>query len=250
MRAVILAAGRGSRMKHHTDDRPKGMVQLLGRSLVERMVDSLRLAGVDDIAIITGYRRESFDFLELPTFHNPDWAATNMVLSLTHAQEWLSRGPVIVCYSDIFVAPDHIRALAADTHDFALTYDENWHDLWSARFDDVLSDAESFKIENGKVVDIGRKCQSLSEISGQYMGLFKTTPASWAKGRAVLAGLPAAEQAKLSVTPLLQKMIAAGYPIHGVPVRGQWGEIDQEEDLREYEAMIGRGVYGDWLRAA
>lgn len=250
MRAVILAAGRGSRMKHHTDDRPKGMVQLLGRSLVERMVDSLRLAGIHDIAIITGYRRESFDFMELPTFHNPDWAATNMVLSLTHAHEWLSRGPVIVCYSDIFVSPDHIRALAADPHDFVLTYDLNWHDLWSARFDDVLSDAESFKIENGKILDIGRKCQSLAEISGQYMGLFKTTPASWAKAREVLASLPSAEQVKLSVTPLIQKMIAAGHPVHGVPVKGQWGEIDQEEDLIQYEDMIKRGVYGDWLRAA
>lgn len=247
MRAVILAAGRGSRMKGLTESCPKGLVPLCGTTLVERMIKSLRSAGIEDIAIVTGYRRENFDFLGLPTFHNPRWEQTNMVLSLCEADDWLRREPVIVCYSDIFVAPDIIARLRDDHHEFAMTYDRQWLDLWSARFKDVLSDAETFRIEGTRITEIGNRADRLEDIQGQYMGLFKFTPASWQTARALLAKLPAERQAKLSVTPLLQEMIASGYPIQGIGIDGQWGEMDQEEDLALYERWAAEGRFGSWF---
>ena len=247
MRAVILAAGRGSRMKSLTEECPKGLIPLCGKTLVERMISSLRLSGIHDIAVITGYRRDKFDYLQLPTFHNPDWADTNMVCSLLSARNWLMREDVIVCYSDIFVSPEIIKSLAQDKNEFALTYDRQWRDLWSARFDDVLADAESFRIKDGLVIEIGNKAAAVENIEGQYMGLFKFTPASWQVAEGILNALPAALVAKLSVTPLLQRMIESGYPVHGVPVSGQWGEMDQEDDLLLYEAWAKEGRFGAWF---
>ena len=58
MRGIILAAGRGSRMKHLTSERPKCMVKLQGKPLIEWQLEALRAAGIDDIAIVTGYRHE------------------------------------------------------------------------------------------------------------------------------------------------------------------------------------------------
>ncbi|MFZ9450262.1 MAG: NTP transferase domain-containing protein, partial [Alphaproteobacteria bacterium] len=58
MRAIILAAGRGSRMRQLTDERPKCLVPLRGRPLLEWQLEALRGAGIREIGIVTGYRRE------------------------------------------------------------------------------------------------------------------------------------------------------------------------------------------------
>ena len=61
MRAVILAAGRGSRLGHLGSDRPKCLVQLEGRPLIERQIAALRRGGADEIAVVRGYRAVFLD---------------------------------------------------------------------------------------------------------------------------------------------------------------------------------------------
>ena len=103
MKAIILAAGRGSRMKHLTDTQPKCLVELNGKSLLDWQLKALRDAGITEIAIVTGYRRQLLVNRGLIEFYNPRWAETNMVSSLACADEWLTTEPCIVSYSDIFL---------------------------------------------------------------------------------------------------------------------------------------------------
>ena len=56
MNAIILAAGRGSRMKNLTSDKPKCLVQLNGKTLIQWQLDALNQAGISNIAVVTGYR--------------------------------------------------------------------------------------------------------------------------------------------------------------------------------------------------
>src|SRR5580698_7533591 len=112
MRGLILAAGRGSRMGTLGDDRPKCMVELDGRPLLDRQIAALRRGGVNEIGIVRGYRAEVLNFPGLVYFDNPRWAQTNMVMSLTAAASWLRTGPVIVSYADIFYRGDVVHALA------------------------------------------------------------------------------------------------------------------------------------------
>ena len=102
MKAIILAAGRGSRMKDLTEDKPKCLVKLHGKSLLDSQLQALSDAGIAEIAIVTGYKRELLANRGLFEFHNSRWAETNMVSSLACAQEWLETEPCIVSYSDIF----------------------------------------------------------------------------------------------------------------------------------------------------
>src|SRR5580658_4255630 len=76
-RAVILAAGRGSRMGHLGDDRPKCLVALEGKPLIERQIAALRRGGVEEIAVVRGYRAEMIDCPGLYYFANERWAETN-----------------------------------------------------------------------------------------------------------------------------------------------------------------------------
>ena len=112
MRALILAAGRGSRMGALGDVRPKCLVELDGRPLLDRQLAALRAGGARDIGIVRGYRRDMLERPALTCFDNDRWSETNMVMSLACAAEWLRAGPVIVSYGDIFYRGDLIRGLA------------------------------------------------------------------------------------------------------------------------------------------
>ena len=89
MKALILAAGRGSRMKNLTDDKPKCLIEFRGRPLLDWQLDAIHEAGINDIAIVTGYKREMLIGRGLKEFNNPRWNETNMVFSLACAEEWL-----------------------------------------------------------------------------------------------------------------------------------------------------------------
>src|ERR1700685_4729097 len=102
MRAVVLAAGRGSRLGHLGSDRPKWLVEREGRPLIERQIAALRRGGANEIAVVRGYRAEMIDFPGLAYFVNERWDETNMVMSLSTAASWLRAEPVIVSYADIF----------------------------------------------------------------------------------------------------------------------------------------------------
>lgn len=243
MRGLILAAGRGSRMRALTEDRPKGMVTLAGRTLIEWQLKALHAAGVDTIGVVSGYKGEALGrYPFAKRFENVRWAETNMVRSLTMAREWLVADVTIVSYSDIFYGADTVRQLKSAQADIAITYDPNWYWLWSRRFADPLSDAETFKLgPSGDLAEIGRKPLSSAEVMGQYMGLLRFNPAGWATIEDVLAQLTREEVDKLDVTSLLGKCLGSGIRIAALPITGQWGEADSDEDLRLYEDLMKRG---------
>ena len=240
MKAIILAAGRGSRMKNLTDERPKCLVELRGKTLLERQLESLRDAGIREIAIVTGYKRELLANRGLVEFHNPRWAETNMVSSLACAHEWLQAEPCIVSYSDIFYNAQAVKSLMGSMAILAVTYDPNWLQLWTQRFGDPLLDAETFRMTpEHTLAEIGNKPKSVDEVQGQYMGLLRFTPAGWAEVLRIRAGLTPAERDRMHMTGTLQKVIEAGrVPIAAVPYAGEWGEVDSAEDLASYHGKV------------
>jgi choline kinase len=241
MRAVILAAGRGRRMGSTGDERPKCLIEIGGAPLIERQMAALRRGGVTEIGVVRGYRAEMIDLPGLFYFANERWAQTNMVMSLAAASAWLCSGEVIVSYADIFYGSPLVRRLAEAPGELVVSYDRAWRSLWSRRFADPLSDAETFRIdEAGELLEIGGKTARIEDIMGQYIGLLKFTPAAWSQVEAHLAALDPAVRDRLDMTGLLRGLLAAQrLRIGTVETEGGWGEIDSSEDLALYHAMIG-----------
>ena len=243
MRGLILAAGRGSRMGPLGDDRPKCMIELNGRPLLDRQIAALRRGGVEEIGIVRGYRAEILNFPGLVYFDNPRWSQTNMVMSLTAAASWLRTGPVIVSYADIFYRGDVVRGLAQKPGALVISFDRLWRKLWSRRFADTLSDAETFRIHSaGELLEIGGRTQTIEDIEGQYMGLLKFTPVAWKAVEETLATLDGPSRDRLDMTGLLRRLLAAKtIAISTFGIDGEWGEIDNPGDVELYQSMIRDG---------
>lgn len=235
-KAIILAAGRGSRMKNLTDESPKCLVELRGKALLDLQLESLRTAGISEISIVTGYRRELLANRGLVEFHNPRWATTNMVSSLAYAQDWLNSEPCIVSYSDIFFSSEAVELLTNCKESLAITYDPKWLELWTKRFGDPLLDAESFRLTPlGHLAEIGNKPKSVDEVHGQYMGLLRFTPEGWGEILRIRSNLTSEQRDKMHMTGTLQKVLEAQkIRIAALPYEGEWGEVDSAEDLATY----------------
>lgn len=242
MRAIILAAGRGSRMGPLCEERPKCLVEFANKPLIERQVAALRAGGAEAVAVVRGYRADMIELPNLTYFQNERWAETNMVMSLVAAAEWLKAGRVVVSYSDIFYRAELVRELAATADDLIIAYDRTWRTLWSNRFTDPLADAETFQTDAfGRLVEIGNKTSKIDEIKGQYMGLLKFTPRAWREVEMLLDSLDARTRDRLDMTTLLQSLLRRNVAIGTLGTEGQWGEIDNPGDLALYERMVQEG---------
>ena len=240
MRAVILAAGRGRRMKELGDQIPKGLIKLGDKPLLEYQLFALRQAGISEIALVTGYRDDLFEHYDLVKFHNGLWENTNMVTSLNCATDWLKAEPCIVSYSDIFYEISAVTSLLENKDELALTYDPDWLKLWTQRFRNPLIDAETFRLgSNHRLLEIGKKPTSTDEIEGQYMGLLRLTPKAWAEILRLRTGLSSVERDKIDMTGILQFVLEAGrISITALPYFGHWGEVDSVDDLQLYESFL------------
>lgn len=242
MKVIVLAAGEGKRLRPLTADRPKCLVELRGRSLLDWQIGVFRRCGIGDVTIVTGYRAEAFRGRRERLCHNAAYARTNMVHSLFCAEPELE-GDVIVSYGDIVFEKRVVDALLAQPGSLAVVVDTGWRDLWEARFVDPLLDAETLRIDrDGNIDEIGKKPTSYDEIDAQYIGLFKISGEVIADVRKFYWGLDRSclydgqSFDKMYMTSLLDLITRHLVKIRAVPIAHGWLEVDGVEDFRLYSS--------------
>lgn len=239
MKAIILAAGRGSRLKEMTAERPKCLVEIDGQTLLDRQLKALYQAGISEIGIVRGYMADKISVDGATYFENPRWEDTQMVRSLMCAQDWLENYECVVCYSDIIYHPGTIQLLENIKEDIVIPYNVEWLKVWQARFEDPLSDAESFQIdEQGRLTEIGSKVSNIKDIQGQYMGILKFTPQGWREIAKLLAEMDNLKLDKMDMTSMLNLLIKKEIEIDTTAVKGNWFEIDSEQDIEAYRYWL------------
>jgi len=254
MKAIILAAGEGSRLRPLTASQPKCLVELGGKSLLDWQIDALRQCGIRDIIVVRGYLADHIKRTDVTFYENLRYAVTNMVASL-----WCAAGEftedLVVSYADIIYNTDVLEPLVKSPADISVVVDVNWKPYWRERFDDPLSDAESLKIDSrGGITSIGQTPESLEEIEAQYIGLMKFTTAGLGRltasyhqaVQAVAGGGQAWGQSRpverAYMTDLLQGLILEGTRLRAVKVSGGWLEIDSLSDYDLAKKYIVGGI--------
>ena len=242
MKLIILAGGEGQRLRPLTENKPKCMVEVYGRPMIDHILNVCEKAGFSDIAVVSGYKSEVLhEHLKagrVTFFYNERFSTTNMVETLFCASSFVNGDDVIVSYSDIIYNPEIMQKLCSATGDLQIVVDTQWQKLWQMRMEDPLKDAETMKIENDRIVELGKKPEKMEDIQGQYIGLIRMSGETFKKAeilyRKALEQSPAA--AKMYMTDLLQNLIDHDVPATPVFISGGWLEVDTLDDLNVYKA--------------
>ncbi|MBI3126034.1 MAG: phosphocholine cytidylyltransferase family protein [Candidatus Tectomicrobia bacterium] len=258
MKAIILAAGKGTRLGEYTRDLPKGMLQFMGKSLVERQVETYRRCGVSRIIVVGGYRADRLDLPGTIPYVNEDYEITNMVESLMCARGELE-GDVLVSYGDVLFEDRVLRQIMSAAVEIGVTVDKAWRPYWEFRYGDPSRDTESLGLgPDGRIVDIGRPDPPIEQIDGRYVGLLKfaargvsTLKEVYDSARAAHWGRPWRSSRSFQtgyMTDLLQEIIDRGHRVDPLLIEGGWLEFDTTEDYEKTCRAAKTGELGQFFR--
>ena len=256
MKAIILAAGVGSRLAPITDDRPKCLVKLGGSSLLDHQISTLKSQGITDITVIGGYLAESITVQEIRLVVNPDFASSNMVYTLFCADDlFAGDSDLLISYGDIVYEPRVLKALLASLAPISVVVDQQWRRYWEIRMEDPLFDAETMKIDsNGMIKELGEKPNNYEEIEGQYIGLIKVRRDHALRLRQLYENMgpdrsfDGRSRKQMYMTRFLQYAIDNDWPVKAVSVSNGWLELDTYAEFELYRRMEADGTLGEFFR--
>jgi len=252
MKAIILAAGMGTRLSKYTEGLPKCMLKFNGKTLIERQVETLRKSGINDITIVKGYMPDKINIKGVKYYINEDFADTNMVETLFKAENELN-DEILVCYADILYEEKTIKRILQSKADIGVTVDDDYWDYWEARMDNPEEDTESLVINNGRIVELGDTKCSLDKAKVRYVGLIKFSKKGVEALREVYhenrkkyydknePWLRSKSFKKAYMTCMLQALINNGYEVEPIIVTRGWMEFDNNEDYEKANSWLGDG---------
>lgn len=173
MKLLILASGKGKRLKNKTRYNPKCLVKVKGKPIIEYMIEKFNI--FNEVIIVGGYKYQmlkKYESKNCKVYFNKDYSKTNMVHSLFSAKKKVS-SDIIVSYSDIIFSKKILEKMKKknSTH---IPINKNWLKFWKKRMkiSEIYNDAENLETSSKKIKSIGNK------ISGkvpkfQFMGLIR-----------------------------------------------------------------------------
>lgn len=229
--AVILAAGRGNRLLPMTKDKPKCLLEVGGRTLLEHQIRALQLAGAESIQVVTGH---GADFVHMTcngaaTYaHNAEYDTTNSFDSLGYTTLDASAGGLLILNSDVLFHPELLRRLIFDPRENVLLAD----------YHSELGD-EEMKIS----VDMNNRIRKISksldpaEAQAENLGVLRLGAA--AASRLVELGRCKTRDKRISWVPDGINHLCGEYEFYALPVGDlPWTEVDFFEDLERAEKEI------------
>lgn len=226
MQAIIMAAGRGSRLGNLTDEIPKAFLEVRGHRLIDYSIALLHWQGVSDIKIVTGYKSEKYEELAGKTsgvtcIYNPFYDKCNVLGSFYMAQGYLKDEDTIYMHADTLCDVGLFAEMTKAQGDIVLPVDFR------------PCDEEAMKIEtkNGQVIRLDKSIP-LDVGEGEFIGIAKLG----AKAMPAIkrASKKLVQDGKLSsyFEAAIQEVInSGGYSTPALPTSGRfWGEVDFEAD--------------------
>ena len=243
MRPIIIGAGRGSRLQHETNEIPKTLVRVMGRPMLEWILEALADAGFSrkDVIFISGYAEDAVRsrYPEFTYIRNATWETNNILLSLLHARDFLTEG-FVSTYADIVYEGAVVKRLVESPERIVLGCDTAWRRRYTRRSQHPETDAEKLRADGERVVELSRHIDS-EAADGEFIGVMKLTAEG---GRELCEAFDkaAAEHAgkvwregrtfeKAYLIDLLQTMLEHGSVMHRENTAGGYMEIDTLEDL-------------------
>ena len=241
MKAIILAAGEGSRMGTITKNTPKPLVDVNGTSILERQLILLKQNSVQDIVVITGPNYEKFDFDNITYLHDKTSHDHDQLGSLMCAKDQMN-DDVVIIFGDIIFNELILQQILNSKSDITMSVDMNWKKSYQNRTDNLFEDADKVLIKNEKAIQIFKKSKNKNDeyIIGEFIGLIKFSKDAIKKLITEYEKLEFSHNGKFhdaeslqkaKLIDILQELLEKKIEINTISVSGKWCEIDTVEDL-------------------
>ncbi|MFW9875367.1 MAG: sugar phosphate nucleotidyltransferase [Candidatus Thorarchaeota archaeon] len=262
MKAIIIAAGPSKRLRPLTDELPKCMLKINGKTILQNTIELFRKNGINDISVIKGYKKEKINLPNVTYFENTDFMNNNILHSLMFAREKLEEAikkgeDVVITYSDIWYNDGVVKALVQSKEAIASIVDTDWEVYYDGRTDHPIDEAENVIMDdNKKMLKIGKHIFTNDipkDKQGEFIGLWKFTPEGtkiflkhFDRLNSILSKLDSyqntKEWQKSYITDIFQEMIDKGEKLHCVLIKKNWAEFDTVQDFKRIGGEIPKDL--------
>ena len=246
-KALIIAAGLGSRLKKHTKNLPKCMLDFGGKTLLQRQLEAYKKCHINDISLVRGYKKEKINYKGIKYFENDDYKNNNILNSIFYAEKVIN-GNIIISYSDILFNSSVVQRALDANHDISVVVDIDWRGYYVGRKDHPISEAENVVFNsNNEVEKIGKINTGNEEVHGEFIGMIKLSNRGaeifkehFNRLKKIYWNKPF-QRAKIFqkayLTDFIQELVDIGIKVHCVIIESGWKEIDTVEDYKK--ALVG-----------
>ncbi len=227
-RAVVLAAGRGTRMRELTNDVPKPMIEVRGKPVLQHIVEGLRDAGVRKFLIIVGYHAETVrNFFEDGRRHDVtiQYATqtvqdgTGRVVNL--ARDFTDASPFVLSYGDILIGQENYKRVVDLPDDVEAV-------ITVTRGEDVSKGGAVFVNEQMELVDLREKPKPGEPSSPWYnAGLYAFRPSIFE----FIEKLKPSARGEYELTDAIRDLAHSGKKVRALELTGEWADVRDPEIL-------------------
>ena len=233
--AVVLAAGRGTRMRELTNDVPKPMINVRGKPVLQHIVEGLRDAGARRFLMIVGYHAETvrnffgdgrrYDVdIEYATQAVQD--GTGRVVNL--ARNFTGESPFILSYGDILISPVNYKDVVDLPNDLEAT-------ITVTRGEDVSKGGAVFVNEQMELVDLREKTKPGEPTSPWYnAGLYAFRPSIFE----FIAKLKPSPRGEYELTDAIRDLAHSGKTVKALELTGEWADVRDPEILAKLNQAL------------
>ncbi len=240
MKAIIVAAGNSSRLGGITKEIPKGLLEINGKSIIQRQIEIYKKNGINDIIIITGPNSDKFNFKNVIYVYDDNHDKHDVLGSLMAAREFMKEG-FIMSYSDIIFEEEILKEILKFNGKIGIALDFNWREKYVGRTNHPLSEADNVLMQSGKIV----KTKKFIE-NGTKENIYEFLPIiilSQDGANIFVKRFEELEKThegkfheteyleKAVLTDMLQELLDLGVDIDPIKISNKWCEIDTEQDL-------------------
>jgi NDP-sugar pyrophosphorylase family protein len=235
-KAVILAAGRGKRMRELTNEIPKPMVLVREKPVVQYIIEGLRDAGIEKVLLVVGYRKEividhfgdgSGIGLQIEYIEQVTQDGTGKVVEL--AKDFCGHNAFILSYGDILVdSPCYLPLTDLEEAEILLTV---------RRMEDVTEGGAVYVNDAFEVVDLREK-QLSGEINTPWYNAgiytFKSTIFPY------IARLEKSPRGEYELTDAIRAAAKEGRKVKAIEIKGKWADVRDPEVLADLNAQVSK----------
>ena len=242
MKAIILSAGYGSRLGDLTKELPKSLVDINGKSIIQRQIETFRNNGIKEIIVIVGPNKDKFQLNDVKYIIDKNFHEHEQLGSLMTASKYF-QNDIVISFGDVIVDNNIMKQIIESTYNIGVAVDLKWEKNYENRTQHPKSEADLALIKSNKLTKIKKNLNFIENYQlGEFLGIMKLSDIGSKRFLDVFERLNSSHEGKFHDAPSFQKayltdmldeLIQTNEIVNPIFVDGNWCEIDTTEDLEK-----------------